>query len=107
MIVHELATNAGKYGAPSNAYGQVEVSWKVYEPEPAKQRLSMSWIESGGPPVCAPARRGFGSTVVESMAQMGLSADVQLDYASSGLQWWLDCPGENALEVIKGPIVRR
>ncbi|MGB7917600.1 MAG: HWE histidine kinase domain-containing protein [Rhodomicrobium sp.] len=107
MALHELATNAGKYGALSNTYGQVEISWKVYEFEPGKQRLSMSWIESGGPAVSAPARRGFGSTVVESMAQMGLSADVQLDYASSGLQWRLDCPGENALDVMKGPTVRR
>jgi two-component sensor histidine kinase len=107
MALHELATNAGKYGALSNTYGQVEIGWKVYEPEPGKQRLSMSWIESGGPPVSAPARRGFGSTVVESMAQIGLSADVQLDYASTGLQWRLDCPGENALDVIKGPTVRR
>jgi two-component sensor histidine kinase len=107
MALHELATNAGKYGALSNTYGQVEIGWKVYEPEAGKQRLSMSWIESGGPPVSAPARRGFGSTVVESMAQIGLSADVQLDYASSGLQWRLDCPGENALDVIKGPTVRR
>ena len=107
MALHELATNAGKYGALSNTYGQVDISWKVYEPQPGMPRLSMSWIESGGPPVFVPQRRGFGSTVVELMAQMGLSADVQLDYALSGLQWRLDCPGENALEVIKGPIVRR
>jgi len=107
MALHELATNAGKYGALSNTYGRVEINWKVYEPEPGIKRLSMSWIESGGPHVSSPQRRGFGSTVVESMAQMGLSADVQLDYASTGLQWRLDCPGENALEVIKGPIVRR
>ena len=107
MALHELATNAGKYGALSNTYGQVEIHWDVYEDEPGMRRLSMSWIESGGPPVFAPLRRGFGSTVVESMAQMGLSADVQLDYATSGLQWRLDCPGENALEVIQGPMVRR
>ena len=107
MALHELATNAGKYGALSNADGQVEINWKVYEPEPGEQRFSMSWIERGGPPVTAPARRGFGSTVIESMARMGLAAEVRLDYASSGLQWRLDCPGENALEIIKGPIVRR
>jgi PAS domain S-box-containing protein len=105
MALHELATNAGKYGALSNTYGQVEISWKVYEP--GEPRLAMSWIESGGPPVFTPLRRGFGSTVVESMAQMGLSADVQLVYATSGLQWRLDCPGESAIEVIKGPKVRR
>ena len=106
MALHELATNAGKYGALSNTDGQVEINWKVYEPEPGEQRFSMSWIELGGPPVSAPARRGFGSTVIEFMARMGLAAEVQLDYASSGLQWRLDCPGENALEIIKGPIVR-
>ncbi len=63
----------------------------------------MSWIESGGPL----SRGGLGFTVVKSMAQTGLSADVQLDYASSGSQWRLDGPGEDTLEVIKGPMVRR
>ena len=106
MALHELATNAGKYGALSNTDGHVEINWRVYEPERGKQRFSMNWIESGGPPVFAPARRGFGSTVVDFMARMGLSADVQLDYASSGLHWCLDCPGENAIETIKGPIGR-
>jgi PAS domain S-box-containing protein len=107
MALHELATNAGKYGALSNIEGQVEINWKVYEPEPGKKRFSMSWVERGGPPVCAPVRRGFGSTVIESMARMGLSADVQLDYSSAGLQWFLDCPDENALEIPRGAPGRR
>jgi PAS domain S-box-containing protein len=103
MALHELATNAGKYGALSNSGGHVEISWKVYDLEPGRQRFFMSWVESGGPLVSAPARHGFGSTVIKSMACMGLSADVQLDYASSGVRWRLDCPGENAFEIIKDP----
>ncbi len=107
MALHELATNAGKYGALSDAAGCVAISWNVSEDEPGKPLFAMSWIESGGPPVTAPVRRGFGSTVIESMARMGLCANVKLDFAPSGLQWRLDCPSGNALEIVRGPTIRR
>jgi two-component sensor histidine kinase len=58
----------------------------------------MSWIERNGPPVSQPERRGFGSTVVESMAKRTVGGEVQLDYAPSGLKWALTCPVANALE---------
>jgi PAS domain S-box-containing protein len=107
IALHELATNAGKYGALSGKTGRVEISWGVSEPDPGRKRFFMSWIESGGPLVLEPERRGFGSTVIESMARMGLSAEVQLDYESTGLQWRLECQAENALDAIKGPFIRR
>jgi two-component sensor histidine kinase len=58
----------------------------------------MSWTERNGPPVSPPERRGFGSTVVESMAERTVGGEVQLDYAPSGVIWRLTCPAGNVLE---------
>jgi two-component sensor histidine kinase len=58
----------------------------------------MSWAEHDGPPVSAPKRRGFGTTVMETMAERSVGGRVDLDYASSGLTWRLTCPAANAVE---------
>jgi two-component sensor histidine kinase len=60
--------------------------------------FSMHWTERNGPPVSPPERRGFGSTVIDSMAKRTLGGEVELDYAPSGLAWRLTCPTANALE---------
>jgi two-component sensor histidine kinase len=59
----------------------------------------MSWTEHDGPPVSAPQQRGFGSIVMEAMAERSVDGTVDLDYAPSGLTWRLTCPAENALEL--------
>jgi two-component sensor histidine kinase len=61
-VLHELATNAAKYGALSNDSGRVEIHWTV------NGEFTLSWTECGGPDVVPPKRRGFGSTVVKTMA---------------------------------------
>jgi PAS domain S-box-containing protein len=94
LAVHELATNAGKYGALSTDAGRVDVSWQL-----DGDTYTMGWIERSGPPVRPPKRRGFGSTVVESMAKRAVGGEVELDYAASGFEWHLSCPAANALEV--------
>jgi two-component sensor histidine kinase len=58
----------------------------------------MSWTEGGGPPVTPPKRRGFGSTVVASLAKTTVGGEVQLEFAPSGLVWRLTCPVPNGLE---------
>jgi two-component sensor histidine kinase len=93
LTLHELATNAGKYGALSTDAGRVDVSWQS-----ERDLFTMSWTERDGPPVQPPKRRGFGSTVIDSMAKLATDGEVQLDYASSGLVWRLRCPVANALE---------
>jgi two-component sensor histidine kinase len=60
--------------------------------------LTMSWTERKGPPVSPPERRGFGSIVMEAMAERSVNGKVALDYAPSGLTWSLTCPAANALE---------
>jgi two-component sensor histidine kinase len=64
MALHELATNAIKYGALSNATGRVRIEWTVLE-APAGSLLRITWEERGGPPVRPAARRGFGSRLIE------------------------------------------
>jgi two-component sensor histidine kinase len=93
LALHELATNAGKYGALSTDAGRVDVSWGT-----DGDTLTMSWTEREGPPVSAPQRRGFGTIVMEAMAERTVDGKVDLDYAPSGLSWRLTCPAENALE---------
>lgn len=92
MALHELATNAGKYGALSGS-GVILIEWRLLE-----DRLLVSWLERGGPRVAKPSRRGFGMTVIESLTKMGLSGEVHLDFAPEGLSWRLDCPSERVLD---------
>src|SRR5712672_2781705 len=94
LALHELATNAGKYGALSTDSGRVEVCW-----ETDRGTFTMSWTERDGPPVSAPKRRGFGTTVLEAMAKRSVDGTVDLDYAPSGVTWRLTCPTANALEL--------
>jgi PAS domain S-box-containing protein len=93
LALHELATNAGKYGALSTDAGRVDVRWQL-----DGNIFAISWTESGGPSVRQPERRGFGSTVIDSIAKRTVGGEVQLDYAPSGLAWHLTCPPGNALE---------
>jgi PAS domain S-box-containing protein len=93
LALHELATNASKYGALSTESGRVDVSWQLDD-----DTYVMSWIERNGPPVRPPVRRGFGTTVTESMVKRAVGGEVQLDYAPSGLQWRLTCHAADALE---------
>jgi PAS domain S-box-containing protein len=93
LAIHELATNAGKYGALSTDSGHVDIDWRL-----EGETLAMNWAERGGPPVRQPEHEGFGTTVTSTMAERALDGDVQLDYAPSGVAWHLTCPVANALE---------
>jgi PAS domain S-box-containing protein len=93
LALHELATNAGKYGALSTDKGRVDIDWGI-----DGDTLTMSWTERDGPPVSAPKRRGFGTIVVETMVERSVNGTVDLDYAPSGLCWRLTCPAAGALE---------
>jgi PAS domain S-box-containing protein len=93
LALHELATNAGKYGSLSTDKGRVDVCWQI-----EADTLTMSWIEREGPPVSAPQRDGFGTVVMQAMAERSVGGKVEVDYAPSGLTWRLTCPRGNALE---------
>lgn len=98
IAVHELATNASKYGALSTGCGRVEIAWTMLASNGAGPRFRMRWSEAAGPPVAPPTRVGFGSTVLENLARMSLSADAQLTFAASGLIWEITCPAGRILD---------
>jgi two-component sensor histidine kinase len=93
LALHELATNASKYGALSTDAGRVDIRWGT-----DGDTFAMGWTESEGPPVSAPGRRGFGSIIIKAMAERSLDGGVDLDYAPTGLTWRLTCPAANVLE---------
>ena len=83
LALHELATNAAKYGALSNGTGRVDVVWKISDTEPS--RFCLTWAESGGPPVKVPRRRGFGSRLIERGLARDLDGDIRLEFAPGGV----------------------
>lgn len=100
MALHELATNASKYGALSNKVGRVHISWQISDaPAPT---FTMRWLEEGGPPVEAPTRRGFGQIVIGRMVESAVDGTVEVDYRESGLSWKLSAPIADTLETGKG-----
>jgi PAS domain S-box-containing protein len=93
LVIHELSTNAGKYGALSTDKGRVDIFWGT-----SNDTLTISWTERDGPHVPPPPQRGFGTTVIEAMVEYNVRGVVDLDYAPLGLTWRLACPAANALE---------
>lgn len=91
MALHELTTNAVKYGALSRPEGHVEVRWEVRTTD-GKRKLHLEWIETGGPPVQERGRRGFGSTMLERVLPAQAGADVQMKLDPSGLRFEMDAP---------------
>ena len=98
MALHELATNAAKYGCLSGAQGTASIAWRFDPDADGMRRFRLSWRERGGPPVASPARRGFGSSVVVDMAAATLNARVSLDYPAEGVHWQVDAPATNVVE---------
>ncbi len=92
LTLHELATNAVKYGALSNGTGVVDLRWHVVH-EAERPRFCLIWSEQGGPPILAqPARRGFGSRLIERSFAAEVGGEVRLTYAPTGLLCRLEAP---------------
>jgi two-component sensor histidine kinase len=85
MVVHELITNAIKHGALSTEQGQVHLTWMV-APTEAGDRLTLDWIESGGPAVSAPRRRGFGTMLLDRVLSPQLHGKITTDFQPDGLR---------------------
>lgn len=97
MVVHELSTNAVKYGALSSDEGRIEITWEI-DGSGTEPLFLVRWTERNGPPIVAPTYRGFGTTVVTRMVEMSLDGETELDYAPTGLTWKFACPLKNAME---------
>jgi PAS domain S-box-containing protein len=87
MALHELGTNAAKYGSLSNDSGQVEICWSI-----DSRDFCMTWRETGGPRVSTPTNRGFGSVLIDSVVKSTLGGEVSIEFAPAGLVWRLRCP---------------
>ena len=90
MIVHEIATNAAKYGALSNDSGTVELDWEIVM-EGGGRKLRLVWVERGGPAVVAPLQRGFGSRLIERSARDQLGGEAKVDFLPQGVVYTITC----------------
>ncbi|HET6467720.1 MAG TPA: PAS domain S-box protein [Geminicoccaceae bacterium] len=99
LVLHELATNAAKYGALSVAEGEVEVAWEIARrpgggagPGAGDRMLRLTWREQDGPPVRPPVRQGFGRLLIEQMAAYDLGGRARLDFCPGGIAYELEVP---------------
>ncbi len=88
VTLHELATNAAKYGALSTAKGRVAIEWS----DTPDGRLTLRWTETGGPPATPPTRQGFGTRIIERMIK-GLKGKTRFDWRPEGLVCEITLPG--------------
>ena len=102
LALHELATNAAKYGAFSVGTGHVAVKWQVRE----DGGLGLSWTESGGPPVVLPTRRGFGSSLIERALTLETGGRATIDYRPGGVVCDIVLPRASLVELSVKPIAR-
>lgn len=88
LALHELATNAMKYGALSNMTGRVNLDWSAGRPE-TDDAFQLTWVETGGPPVAAPTRTGFGSRIIQSVLPQDFGGEADLTHGVSGIRYHL------------------
>jgi len=81
MTVHELATNAAKYGALSSPAGRVTIAWA----RNGKDQFALDWTEAGGPAIKAPTHQGFGTSLISTMVERQLVGTVAFDWRPEGL----------------------
>jgi len=94
MVLHELATNAAKYGALSNHTGRVSVRWFWLPNGVPQQRLAIEWQEADGPPVSAPSTSGYGTSIIRELLSYELGGTADLSFVPSGVQCRLEIPAE-------------
>ena len=99
LMIHELATNATKYGALSNDEGTVEVAWTV-EDGGGGPTLAISWTETGGPKVAPPTRKGFGSRLIERGLVGAVDGRINLTYPPEGVRCGVVAPLGNFQDVM-------
>jgi two-component sensor histidine kinase len=92
LVLHELATNAAKYGAFSAPEGRVEITWALQDEAEAPRRLILDWTEQGGPPASEPERRGFGRSLIEHSVAYELDGSAELTFAPAGVRCHIEVP---------------
>ena len=93
MAIHELASNAAKYGALSRMSGHLAIAWEITDIAQIPT-LTLTWTETGGPRVKPPTRRGYGSTLIEEALTYNLHAKVTREFLAAGLRCTMAIPME-------------
>jgi len=94
MVLHELATNAAKYGALSNGHGRVSVFWRQHCNGDARSKLVLEWHEAGGPPVIVPNHTGYGMSVIRDLIPYELGGTVDYELAGEGVRCRVEIPAK-------------
>lgn len=95
MAVHELATNAVKYGALSNELGRIDITWNIVAPEDV---LSVQWAETNGPEYIPATRSGFGQAVIKRMVEEASSGKVEIGPSNGGMTWRLIASSKTTID---------
>lgn len=90
MAIHEMGTNALKYGSLLGREGRVDVRWSI-EGKGKDARFRISWTESGGPPAAPPDQQGFGTRIIMDVPRVKLDASIEASYEQTGFRWNLEC----------------
>jgi len=98
MALHELATNAAKYGALSSQIGLVTIGWHLTSGDGA--RFEMQWTETGGPLVTVPTRKGFGHSVIGRLVDAAVQGKTEIKFEPKGVSWRLQAPVGNAVNLV-------
>jgi len=93
LALHELGTNAAKYGALSNDEGYIEIAWTV-APHPQGPKFRLHWRERNGPPVLPPRRTGFGTRLIQRNLAAEFDGEVELEYPPNGVECTICAPAE-------------
>ena len=99
LALHELSTNAAKYGALSNESGKVYIRWGLLPGNGEHEQFFINWQEDGGPPVQPPTRRGFGHSVMERLVARALDGKVELTFDPSGVVWRLEISRSHVMKL--------
>jgi two-component system CheB/CheR fusion protein len=100
MAIHELASNAAKFGALSAASGRLSVTWTIVQKTADHQALMLQWVETGGPEVREPTRRGFGSSLIEKGLVLELDAEVSQAFLPEGLRCTITLPMTGEIDLV-------
>ena len=93
LVLHEMATNAAKYGALSVPEGRLAITWRIDRSQAAEPRLDLDWTETGGPPIAAaPERKGFGSTLIEMTVLRQMAGTLDTAWEDGGVRHTLSLP---------------
>jgi PAS domain S-box-containing protein len=98
MALHELATNAVKYGALSNPVGRVEVQWSLGRENGSEGQFALRWTETGGPAVSDPPSAGYGSIVITTLAERAIRGKARLEFKKTGVEWSLNAPANSVAD---------